>query len=59
MACRGRLWHGERKAIIAIERKRQPGPWRLLAPVGVCAIAVIVLVVWIPMADQVGCRFCW
>ncbi len=54
LACRGRLWHWQRKAIIATEHKRQPGPWRLPPPGGVCAVVVMALVVWSPMADQGG-----
>lgn len=54
LACGGRLWHGEKKAIIAIEHKKPPARWRWLAPAGLCAVAAIALTVWISMADRAG-----
>ncbi|WP_104111858.1 hypothetical protein [Arthrobacter sp. N199823] len=50
----GRLWHWEKKAIIAIEHKKPPVRWRWLAPTGLCAVATIALTVWISTADREG-----
>ena len=51
LACGGRLWHGEKKAIIAIEHKKPPARWRWLAPAGLCAMAGIILSWWVSTAD--------
>lgn len=50
----GRLWHWEKKAIIAIEHKKPLAWWKWLASVGVCAVAAIALSWWIAMADMAG-----
>ncbi|MHA7177939.1 hypothetical protein ACX80D_14940 [Arthrobacter sp. Sr24] len=54
LAWGGRLWHWERKAIIAIERKKPPTRLKWLAPAGFCAVAAIALSGWIPTVDRVG-----
>jgi len=54
LACGGRLWHWEKKALIAIEHKKPPILWRRLALAGVCAVASIALVAWISTADRGG-----
>lgn len=38
LACGGRLWHWERKAIIAIEHKKPPTRRKWLVPAGLCAV---------------------
>ncbi|MHA7178175.1 hypothetical protein ACX80D_16140 [Arthrobacter sp. Sr24] len=54
LACRGRLWHGEQKAIIAIEHKKPLAGWTWLAPVGLCVVAVTALSAWVSTADTAG-----
>lgn len=54
LACGGRLWQWEKKAIIVIEHKKPPARWKWLAPAGLCAIAGIVLSAWISTTDTAG-----
>ncbi|MHA7177350.1 hypothetical protein ACX80D_11900 [Arthrobacter sp. Sr24] len=54
LACGGRLWHWEKKAIIAIESKKPPARGRWLAPAGACAAVIIGLLGWISIADRQG-----
>lgn len=52
LACTGCLWHWEKKALIAIERKKPPALWRWLALAGASAVAAISLAAWISTADR-------
>lgn len=54
LACGGRLWHSDKKAIIAIEHKKPLAWWTWLAPVGLCAVAVTALSSWISTANTAG-----
>lgn len=54
LACGGRLWHWNKKAIIAIEHKKPPARGRHLAATGSCAAVVIGLLDWISTADSQG-----
>lgn len=54
LACGGRLWHWEKRAIIAIEYKKSPSLWRWMVLVGLCSVAAVALVVWVSTADRDG-----
>lgn len=54
LACSGRLWHWEKRAIIAIEYKKSPSLWRWMVLAGLCSMAVVALVVWVSTADRAG-----
>nr|WP_176704910.1 hypothetical protein [Arthrobacter sp.]AXV46447.1 hypothetical protein pA44BH1_p03 [Arthrobacter sp.]AXV46483.1 hypothetical protein pA48BH1_p03 [Arthrobacter sp.] len=54
LACSGRLWHWDKRAIIAIEYKKSPSLWRWIALAGLCSVAAVALVVWISTADRDG-----
>ncbi|WP_113719778.1 hypothetical protein [Arthrobacter dokdonensis] len=56
VACTGRLWHWETRAIIAIEHKKPPILWRWLALAGVCAVVSITVAAWISTADKGGLK---
>lgn len=54
LASGGRLWHWDKKAIIAIEHKKPLAWWTWLAPVGLCALAITALSAWVSTADTAG-----
>lgn len=54
LTCGGRVWHGEKKAIIAIEHKKPPARWKWIASVGLCAAMLSGLLAWISIADSQG-----
>ncbi|MEO8223135.1 MAG: hypothetical protein ABI563_20420, partial [Specibacter sp.] len=54
LVCGGRLWHWEKKAIIAIEHKKPQNRWKWLTPASLCTVAGIALTAWISTADTAG-----
>lgn len=54
LTCGGRLWHWEKKAIIAIEHKKPQVRWKWIAPTGLYSVVVIGVLVLIYTADSRG-----
>lgn len=54
LTCSGKVWHWEKKAIIAIEHKRPATMWRWILPALVGATAAVALAAWIVTADAQG-----
>lgn len=54
LACGGRLWHWDKKAIIVIEHKKRRPAWKIIAAIGLCIAVVMGLLAWIRVADGHG-----